>query len=88
MTALSDNTATNLLIAKVGPRAVTDRMAAEGFPETRLFRRVFGTAEESFDPEGSERWGFGVTTPMELARILATRGLSRDLGEMAGRMMG
>ncbi|MFA5539502.1 MAG: aminopeptidase N C-terminal domain-containing protein, partial [Gemmobacter sp.] len=24
----------------------------------------------------------------ELARILATRGLSRDLGEMAGRMLG
>jgi beta-lactamase class A len=71
MTALSDNTATNLLIAKVGARAVTDRMAAEGFPQTQLFRRVFATAAESFDPEGSERWGFGVTTPMELARILA-----------------
>lgn len=71
MTALSDNTATNLLIAKVGARAVTDRMEALGFADTRLFRRVFGSAQESFDREGSERWGFGVTTPMELARLLA-----------------
>ncbi len=72
MTALSDNTATNLLIAKVGARAVTDRMEALGYPESRLFRRVFGPAAESFDREGSERWGFGVTTPMELARMLAS----------------
>lgn len=72
MTAMSDNTATNLLIAKVGARAVTDRMEALGYPESRLFRRVFGTAAESFDREGSERWGFGVTTPMELARMLAS----------------
>lgn len=72
MTALSDNTATNLLIEKVGARAVTDRMEALGYPQSRLFRRVFGTAAESFDREGSERWGFGVTTPMELARMLAS----------------
>jgi beta-lactamase class A len=71
MTAMSDNTATNLLIAKVGARAVTDRMEGMGLPGTRIFRRVFGTASESFDPEGSARWGFGVTSPMDLARLLA-----------------
>lgn len=71
MIALSDNTATNLILEKVGPRHVTDRMAALGFSETRVFRRVFRDPSESFDPEGSRRWGFGVTSPMELAKLLA-----------------
>jgi beta-lactamase class A len=71
MTALSDNTATNLLLEKLGSRAVTDRMAAFGLPGTRVFRKVFGGAAESFDPAGSERWGFGVTSPMDLAKLLA-----------------
>jgi beta-lactamase class A len=71
MTALSDNTATNLVLEKVGPRAVTDRMAALGLPDTRIFRKVFRDATESFDPAGSETWGFGVTTPLDQARLLA-----------------
>lgn len=71
MMAMSDNTATNLLLEKLGPRQVTDRMADIGLPRTRIFRKVFRDASESFDPEGSERWGFGVTTPMDLATLLA-----------------
>lgn len=71
MTAISDNTATNLLLEKLGPRQVSDRMASIGLPETRVFRKVFGDPEASFDPEGSERWGFGVTTPMDLTKLLA-----------------
>jgi len=71
MTALSDNTATNLILDKLGPRYVGERMAALGMPESRVFRKVFGNPADSFDPEGSERWGFGVTTPMDQARLLA-----------------
>lgn len=71
MTALSDNTATNLILEKVEPRGVTDRMAAFGLPDTRIFRKVFRDAAESFDPAGSEEWGFGVTTPLDQARLLA-----------------
>jgi beta-lactamase class A len=71
MTALSDNTATNLLLEKLGPRSVGERMAALGMPETRVFRKVFGNPADSFDPAGSERWGFGVTTPLDQARLLA-----------------
>lgn len=71
MTALSDNTATNLLLEKLGPRTVGERMASLGMPETRVFRKVFGNPADSFDPAGSERWGFGVTTPMDQSRLLA-----------------
>jgi beta-lactamase class A len=71
MIALSDNTATNLLLEKLGPRSVGVRMEELGMPETRVFRKVFGSPADSFDPAGSERWGFGVTTPMDQARLLA-----------------
>jgi beta-lactamase class A len=71
MTALSDNTGTNLLLEKLGPRSVGNRMASLGLPESRVFRKVFGNPADSFDPAGSEQWGFGVTTPMDQARLLA-----------------
>lgn len=71
MIALSDNTATNLILEKLGPRSVGERMAALGLDQTRVFRKVFGDARDSFDPEGSERWGLGVTTPMDIAKLLA-----------------
>lgn len=71
MIALSDNTATNLILEKLGARSVGVRMAGFGLPETQVFRKVFGDAADSFDPEGSEQWGLGVTTPMEISRLLA-----------------
>jgi beta-lactamase class A len=70
MIALSDNTATNLILEKLGPRSVAVRMDGLGMPRTRVFRKVFGNPADSFDPAGSERWGLGVTTPMDQARLL------------------
>jgi beta-lactamase class A len=70
MIALSDNTATNLVLEKLGPRSVGVRMGELGLPGTRVFRKVFGNPADSFDPAGSERWGLGVTTPMDQARLL------------------
>jgi serine-type D-Ala-D-Ala carboxypeptidase (penicillin-binding protein 5/6) len=71
MIALSDNTATNLLLEKLGPRSVGERMSALGLQDSRVFRKVFGDPADSFDPPGSERWGLGVTSPMDLAKLLA-----------------
>lgn len=87
MMALSDNTATNLILGKVGPRDITDRMAALGLSETRVFRRVFRSPEESWDLEGSQRWGFGVTAPMELAMLLAWIHRGEAVSEEASREM-
>jgi beta-lactamase class A len=70
MTALSDNTATNLIIDKVGIRAVGVRMEALGLAGTRLHSKLFDRAS-SIDLEASARWGVGVTTPMEMARLFA-----------------
>lgn len=71
MIALSDNTATNLLLEKLGARSVGERMDSLGLTHTEVFRKVFGDAADSYDREGSERWGFGVTTPLDIARLLA-----------------
>lgn len=87
MTALSDNSATNLLIEKLGPRRISDRMVSMGLPSTRVFRKVFAQAAESFDPAGSERWGFGVTTPWDLARLLAWIHRGEAVSEEASREM-
>jgi beta-lactamase class A len=69
MIVLSDNTATNVLIDKVGVRAVNARLDTLGFTTTRLYRKVFHPYTESFDTAASSRYGLGVTTPVELARM-------------------
>lgn len=66
MTALSDNTATNMLIDRVGIAAVNDRLAALGMAETRLLRRVFAP-----DTPATRPFGLGVTTAHEAAGLLA-----------------
>lgn len=77
MTALSDNTATNMLIDRVGIDAVNGRMAALGLRETRLLRRAFAP-----DTPASRPYGLGVTTAHEMAGLLALIA-RRQLGDEA-----
>jgi beta-lactamase class A len=68
MIALSDNTATNLLLDRVGIEGVNTRMREMGLSQTKLFRKVY-----SSDPPVSaenRRYGLGVTTPREMLRLL------------------
>lgn len=68
MIALSDNTATNLILDRVGIEGVNARMRALGLTQTKLFRKVY-----SADPPVSaenRRYGLGVTTPREMLRLL------------------
>jgi len=74
MTALSDNTATNMLIDRVGMAAVNERMAALGLPVTRLLRRAYTP-----DTPASRPFGLGVTTALEQADLLARIAL-RQIG--------
>jgi beta-lactamase class A len=63
MVVLSDNTATNLLIDKVGMEAVNKRMDALGLPKTRLRRRMMDLKAAG---EGREN----VSTPFEMMTLL------------------
>jgi beta-lactamase class A len=72
MISQSDNTATNLLIDKLGIRAVNERMDSLGYPATRLWAKVSRRRETSIAPDSSRAFGLGVTTPMEMARMFAS----------------
>lgn len=77
MTALSDNTATNMLIAHVGRAAINARIASLGLARTRLLRPAF-----SPDTEESRPYGLGVTTAGEMADLLV-RLARRQIGDAA-----
>jgi beta-lactamase class A len=70
MTAFSDNTATNLVLDKVGVGAVNKRMTAWGLRETRLNAKVFLGETTSVDPARTKKYGLGSTTAKEMVRLL------------------
>jgi beta-lactamase class A len=72
MIALSDNTATNMLVALVGTRAVDDRMVAYGLPLTRLYRPTFRDGQADVFPDEEREFGLGSSTPRETARLMET----------------
>lgn len=80
MIVVSDNTATNLILDRIGADAVNARMAAWGFPQTKALRKILGDAnrlkpratghsKEGLLPE-YRRYGIGVSTPREMTRLL------------------
>ncbi len=69
MIAFSDNTATNLVIDKIGLPATAARMEALGLPNTKLHSKSF-KRETSVFPERSEKFGLGSTTAGEMVRLL------------------
>lgn len=70
MIAISDNTATNLLVGLVGTKAVNERMAAYGLPQTRLYRPTFRGGHADAWPEEEKEYGLGSTTPLEMMRLM------------------
>src|SRR5262249_53144883 len=63
MMTVSDNTATNLLIARVGTASVDRRLASYGLTRTRLFRPTFRDGHPDVFPEEEREFGLGVATP-------------------------
>jgi beta-lactamase class A len=68
MTVLSDNTATNLLLDKVVIRRVWQKMEALGLSHTKVHSKVF-LRIASVAMDSSAKYGLGVTTPNEMARL-------------------
>jgi beta-lactamase class A len=70
MTALSDNTATNLAIDRLGGvGAVNRRLAALGYRHTHLYKKVYVPATEPM-PADQKQFGLGKSTARELARLM------------------
>jgi beta-lactamase class A len=70
MLTLSDNTATNLLLSRIEMRRVWEAMEKRGLPRTKVHSKVF-LRLASVAPDSSVKYGLGVTTPNEMARLFA-----------------
>jgi beta-lactamase class A len=85
MIVLSDNTATNILIGRVGTARVNERLDSYGLKETRLFRPTFRDGRPDVLPELEREFGLGMTTPREMARLMALiaagKAVSRDASD-------
>jgi len=69
MIVVSDNTATNLLLERVGVVAVNTRMDALGLKQTRIFRPTFAS-KATAEPLLEREFGLGMSTPREMAALL------------------
>jgi beta-lactamase class A len=70
MIAYSDNTATNLVLDKIGIPSTNKRMAAWGYPETRINAKVFLGSKTSIDPDRTKKYGLGSTTARDMVSLL------------------
>jgi beta-lactamase class A len=69
MICVSDNTATNLVLDKIGIASTAKRMEAWGFPNTKIHSKSFRRETSAF-PERSKRFGLGSTTAREMVGLL------------------
>jgi beta-lactamase class A len=86
MIAFSDNTATNLVVDKIGLPATAARMEALGCPNTKLHSKVF-RRETSVFPQRSEQFGLGSTTAGEMVRLLEMLHDGQLVSEEASKAM-
>jgi beta-lactamase class A len=74
MIVVSDNTATNLILDRIGGSAVNQRMAQLGLKQTAVMRKIMQTKPEGFTEEGkkpgNDRWGTGRSCPRDMVVIL------------------
>ena len=68
MLTISDNTATNLLLSRLELRRVWESMEKRGLPRTKVHSKVF-LRLASVAPDSSVKYGLGVSTPNEMARL-------------------
>jgi microsomal dipeptidase-like Zn-dependent dipeptidase/CubicO group peptidase (beta-lactamase class C family) len=68
MMVFSDNTATNLVLDKLGLSTTNECMQALGCNETRINAKVY-RRDTSIDPEQSQKYGLGSTTAQDMIKL-------------------
>jgi beta-lactamase class A len=69
MVIMSDNTATNLAIDRLGLDNINARIAWMGLKDTHLYKKI-GKPAEGPMPADQPKYGLGKTTPREMARVM------------------
>ncbi len=86
MMTVSDNTATNLVIDRIGLRATTDTMERMGCANTKLHSKLFRRGTSIF-PERSKQFGIGSTTANEILTLLEKLHASKVVSKKASEAM-
>ena len=86
MTTISDNTATNLLLDRIIIRRVWEKMEALGLKNTKVHSKTFLRAS-SVAMDSSAKYGLGVTTPNEMARLFELLALGKAVNPASDSAM-
>ena len=86
MSAISDNTATNLILDRILIRRVWEKMEGLGLPHTKVHSKTF-LRSSSVAMDSSVKYGLGVTTPNEMARLFALLAEGRAVSPAADSAM-
>jgi beta-lactamase class A len=71
MIVLSDNTATNMLVNRLGTRRIDDRLLSYGLTQTKIFRPTFRDGKPDIHPDLEKEFGLGMSTPREMVKLMA-----------------
>lgn len=81
MVILSDNTATNMAIDRLGLEHINQTLRAAGLKQTVLYKKVFLPPPPNM-PKDQPKFGLGKTTPREMASLMERFAACRlDLGK-------
>ncbi|MBA3343632.1 MAG: serine hydrolase [Gemmatimonadaceae bacterium] len=86
MTTISDNTATNLLLDRIIIRRVWNKMDSLGLRSTRVHSKSF-LRNSSVAMDSSVKYGLGVTTPNEMARLFELLALGKAVNRASDSVM-
>lgn len=96
MIVVSDNTATNLVLDRLGADYVNDTMQSLGFAQTRSMRKIRGDGSQLKEATGwsqegqkeeNKRFGIGRSTPREMAQLLEMLETGKVVSPEASREM-
>ena len=86
MSTISDNTATNLLLDRIIIRRVWAKMDSLGLTHTRVHSKSF-LRSSSVAMDSSVKYGLGVTTPNEMARLFELLAMGKAVNSASDSAM-
>jgi D-alanyl-D-alanine carboxypeptidase (penicillin-binding protein 5/6)/beta-lactamase class A len=87
MIVFSDNTATNMVLDKIGIDSTNKRFTDWGFKETKVNAKVYRGTTTSVDLERTNKYGLGSTTAREMAEIIEKLHAGKFVGPEATKDM-